>query len=192
MNKYSWLLFPHSLHLIFHYLFLPLISPTCFTLSFFSLYSDPSCLPWPFCYVLSFTFFSSVRFFCFPLPALPPCSPLQACKPNHSTEGGGSGQTLPPHVGPLGQAEDQSCPAKRRRASSPAKVNTTVMASFNCCFPLIAGRVTVMQFNLYFQFHNVFFRVIHGSVTHHSSQFPTGTSPRRNYRLVIALISYLT
>uniref|UniRef100_A0A673BQT4 [histone H3]-trimethyl-L-lysine(27) demethylase n=1 Tax=Sphaeramia orbicularis TaxID=375764 RepID=A0A673BQT4_9TELE len=44
---------------------------------------------------------------------------LQACKPNHSAEGGGSGQSLPPHVGPLGQAEDQSCPAKRRRASSP-------------------------------------------------------------------------
>ncbi|XP_030007247.1 lysine-specific demethylase 6A-like isoform X2 [Sphaeramia orbicularis] len=46
---------------------------------------------------------------------------LQACKPNHSAEGGGSGQSLPPHVGPLGQAEDQSCPAKRRRASSPGK-----------------------------------------------------------------------
>ncbi|XP_038574335.1 lysine-specific demethylase 6A-like isoform X2 [Micropterus salmoides] len=46
---------------------------------------------------------------------------LQACKPNHSAEGGGSGQTLPPHVGSLGQAEDQSCPAKRRRASSPTK-----------------------------------------------------------------------
>uniref|UniRef100_A0A665X4A9 [histone H3]-trimethyl-L-lysine(27) demethylase n=1 Tax=Echeneis naucrates TaxID=173247 RepID=A0A665X4A9_ECHNA len=29
--------------------------------------------------------------------------------------------SLPPHVGSLGQAEDQSCPAKRRRASSPAK-----------------------------------------------------------------------
>lgn len=46
---------------------------------------------------------------------------LQACKPNHSAEGGGSGQSLPPHVGSLGQAEDQSCPAKRRRASSPTK-----------------------------------------------------------------------
>ncbi|XP_070850337.1 lysine-specific demethylase 6A-like isoform X1 [Chaetodon trifascialis] len=46
---------------------------------------------------------------------------LQACKPNHSAEGGGSGQSLPPHVGPLGQVEDQSCPAKRRRASSPSK-----------------------------------------------------------------------
>ncbi|KAI3365955.1 hypothetical protein L3Q82_009785 [Scortum barcoo] len=46
---------------------------------------------------------------------------LQACKPNHSAEGGGSGQSLPPHVGTLGQAEDPSCPAKRRRASSPTK-----------------------------------------------------------------------
>ncbi|XP_070711476.1 lysine-specific demethylase 6A-like isoform X2 [Pempheris klunzingeri] len=46
---------------------------------------------------------------------------LQACKPNHSAEGGGSGQSLPPHVGSLGQAEDQACPTKRRRASSPAK-----------------------------------------------------------------------
>uniref|UniRef100_A0A8C2X5F6 [histone H3]-trimethyl-L-lysine(27) demethylase n=1 Tax=Cyclopterus lumpus TaxID=8103 RepID=A0A8C2X5F6_CYCLU len=46
---------------------------------------------------------------------------LQACKPNHNAEGGG--QSLPPHVGPLGQAEDQTCPAKRRRASSPTKVN---------------------------------------------------------------------
>ncbi|XP_062270407.1 histone demethylase UTY-like isoform X2 [Scomber scombrus] len=47
---------------------------------------------------------------------------LQACKPNHSAEGGsGSGQSLPPHVGSLGQAEDQSCPSKRRRASSPTK-----------------------------------------------------------------------
>ncbi|KAM8722729.1 lysine-specific demethylase 6A-like isoform 2-T2 [Acanthopagrus schlegelii] len=46
---------------------------------------------------------------------------LQACKPNHSAEGGGSGQSLPPHVGSLGQAEDQSCPTKRKRASSPAK-----------------------------------------------------------------------
>ncbi|TWW64158.1 Lysine-specific demethylase 6A [Takifugu flavidus] len=45
----------------------------------------------------------------------------QACKPNQSTEGGSSGQSLPPHVGTLGQAEDQSCPTKRRRASSPSK-----------------------------------------------------------------------
>ncbi|XP_029025099.1 histone demethylase UTY-like isoform X3 [Betta splendens] len=43
---------------------------------------------------------------------------LQACKPNHSAEGGGLVQSLPPHVG---QAEDQSCPSKRRRASSPPK-----------------------------------------------------------------------
>uniref|UniRef100_A0A671YW00 [histone H3]-trimethyl-L-lysine(27) demethylase n=1 Tax=Sparus aurata TaxID=8175 RepID=A0A671YW00_SPAAU len=48
-------------------------------------------------------------------------APQQACKPNHSAEGGGSGQSLPPHVGSLGQAEDQSCPAKRKRASSPSK-----------------------------------------------------------------------
>ncbi|XP_038139196.1 lysine-specific demethylase 6A-like isoform X2 [Cyprinodon tularosa] len=49
---------------------------------------------------------------------------LQACKPNHSAEGGGSGQSLPPHVGSLGQADDQSCPAKRRRAGSPAKIDS--------------------------------------------------------------------
>ncbi|XP_059184278.1 lysine-specific demethylase 6A-like isoform X2 [Centropristis striata] len=51
---------------------------------------------------------------------------LQACKPNHSAEGGGSGQSLPPHAGPLGQAEDQSCAAKRRRASSPGKADSWV------------------------------------------------------------------
>ncbi|KAL6115417.1 kdm6a [Pungitius sinensis] len=44
---------------------------------------------------------------------------LQACKPNHSAEGGV--QSLPTHVGTLGQPEDQSCAAKRRRASSPSK-----------------------------------------------------------------------
>ncbi|KAI9525856.1 Lysine-specific demethylase 6A [Dissostichus eleginoides] len=49
---------------------------------------------------------------------------LQACKPNHSAEGGGP--SLPPHVGPLGQAEDPSCPAKRRRASSPGKGDSWV------------------------------------------------------------------
>ncbi|XP_029930892.1 histone demethylase UTY-like isoform X1 [Myripristis murdjan] len=48
-------------------------------------------------------------------------APQQACKPHHSAEGGGSGQSLPPHMGALGQADDQSSPAKRRRASSPAK-----------------------------------------------------------------------
>ncbi|XP_017294145.1 histone demethylase UTY isoform X2 [Kryptolebias marmoratus] len=48
-------------------------------------------------------------------------APQQACKPNHSAEGGGSGQSLPPHVGSLGPADDPSCPAKRRRAASPAK-----------------------------------------------------------------------
>uniref|UniRef100_A0A4W4GZX9 [histone H3]-trimethyl-L-lysine(27) demethylase n=1 Tax=Electrophorus electricus TaxID=8005 RepID=A0A4W4GZX9_ELEEL len=52
---------------------------------------------------------------------------LQACKPHPSAGGGlsgahGSGQSLPPHVGPLGQGEEQPSPAKRKRASSPAKV----------------------------------------------------------------------
>ncbi|KAK5875038.1 hypothetical protein CesoFtcFv8_027569 [Champsocephalus esox] len=51
-------------------------------------------------------------------------APQQACKPNHSAEGGGP--SLPPHVGPLGQAEDPSCPAKRRRASSPGKGDSWV------------------------------------------------------------------
>uniref|UniRef100_A0A3B4H5E9 [histone H3]-trimethyl-L-lysine(27) demethylase n=1 Tax=Pundamilia nyererei TaxID=303518 RepID=A0A3B4H5E9_9CICH len=41
-------------------------------------------------------------------PPTPPSSPLLS---------------LPPHVGSLGQADDQSCPAKRRKASGPAKVN---------------------------------------------------------------------
>ncbi|XP_034533226.1 histone demethylase UTY-like isoform X2 [Notolabrus celidotus] len=51
-------------------------------------------------------------------------APQQACKPNHSADGGGSGQSLPPHVGSLGSPEDQSCPAKRRRASSPGKADS--------------------------------------------------------------------
>ncbi|XP_045078369.1 lysine (K)-specific demethylase 6A, like isoform X2 [Coregonus clupeaformis] len=54
---------------------------------------------------------------------------LQACKPQHSSEGGGSGQALPPHVGPMGQGEDPSSPAKRRRASSPAKSQPDSWAS---------------------------------------------------------------
>ncbi|KAM9820103.1 lysine-specific demethylase 6A-like [Neosynchiropus ocellatus] len=48
-------------------------------------------------------------------------APQQASKPNHNGEGGSSGQTLPPHVASLGQTDDQSCPAKRRRASGPVK-----------------------------------------------------------------------
>lgn len=81
------------------------------------------CLLFPFCCVflyacLSFSSLLLLRSLC-----SHSCQPpLQASKPNHSAEGGGSGQSLPPHVGSLGQAEDQSCPAKRRRASSPAKV----------------------------------------------------------------------
>uniref|UniRef100_A0A8C6V0K8 [histone H3]-trimethyl-L-lysine(27) demethylase n=1 Tax=Neogobius melanostomus TaxID=47308 RepID=A0A8C6V0K8_9GOBI len=53
--------------------------------------------------------------------------PPQACKPNHSAEGGGSGPTLPPHVSPLSQG-DESCPAKRRRAASPGKVTAGAAA----------------------------------------------------------------
>ncbi|XP_062302383.1 lysine-specific demethylase 6A-like isoform X1 [Osmerus eperlanus] len=45
----------------------------------------------------------------------------QACKPQATTEGRAAGQSLPPHIGALGPGEDQSSPAKRRRASSPAK-----------------------------------------------------------------------
>ncbi|CAL8288965.1 unnamed protein product [Lota lota] len=48
---------------------------------------------------------------------------LQASKPHQGQEGS-SGQALPPHVGTLGQPDDQSSPAKRRRASSPGQVST--------------------------------------------------------------------
>ncbi|KAM3585053.1 uncharacterized protein V6R79_006197 [Siganus canaliculatus] len=61
---------------------------------------------------------------CAPRQPNPSPFPFQACKPNHSAEGGGSAQSLPPHVGSLGQAEDQSCPAKRKRASSPSKADS--------------------------------------------------------------------
>uniref|UniRef100_A0A3P8RWF1 [histone H3]-trimethyl-L-lysine(27) demethylase n=1 Tax=Amphiprion percula TaxID=161767 RepID=A0A3P8RWF1_AMPPE len=55
-------------------------------------------------------------------------------------------QSLPPHVGSLGQVEDQSCPAKRRRASSPAKVNTTVAASFiTTSFQLLPPVLQVLE-----------------------------------------------
>ncbi len=52
------------------------------------------------------------------------CGLSQACKPQPGSSGGahGSGQSLPPHVSPLDQAEDQSSPAKRKRTASPAKV----------------------------------------------------------------------
>uniref|UniRef100_A0A8C1PLE5 [histone H3]-trimethyl-L-lysine(27) demethylase n=1 Tax=Cyprinus carpio TaxID=7962 RepID=A0A8C1PLE5_CYPCA len=44
----------------------------------------------------------------------------QACKAQPGSSG--SGQSLPPHVSPLDQADDQSSPAKRKRTASPAKV----------------------------------------------------------------------
>jgi len=149
--------------------------------------------PWPF-FVMSlpFTFFSSLLRSA-RAPATP--LPLQACKPNHNAEG--EGQSLPPHAGPLGQAEDPTCPAKRRRASSPSKVNDhrgdIIHLLPPCCNgdrhagqselgPLVRPCAPYMSC--------VFFRLIHGSVTHHSSQFPTGTSPRRNYRLVLSSVSF--
>ncbi|KAF7711314.1 lysine (K)-specific demethylase 6A, like isoform X1 [Silurus meridionalis] len=50
----------------------------------------------------------------------------QVSKPNPSAggllmEAHGSGQSLPPHTSPLGQDEDQSNPAKRKRTSTPTK-----------------------------------------------------------------------
>uniref|UniRef100_A0A8C1RV75 [histone H3]-trimethyl-L-lysine(27) demethylase n=1 Tax=Cyprinus carpio TaxID=7962 RepID=A0A8C1RV75_CYPCA len=45
----------------------------------------------------------------------------QACKAQPGSSG--SGQSLPPHVSPLDQADDQSSPAKRKRTASPAKVS---------------------------------------------------------------------
>lgn len=72
---------------------------------------------------------------------------LQACKPNQSTEGGSSGQSLPPHVGALGQAEDQSCPTKRRRASSPSKVIMTLSlnSSHRCVFLTFCTSLTFIS-----------------------------------------------
>ncbi|KAI1899634.1 hypothetical protein AGOR_G00063800 [Albula goreensis] len=48
----------------------------------------------------------------------------QACKPHQSNEGGlrpPQAQSLPLHVGPSSQTDDQSSPAKRKRTLSPAK-----------------------------------------------------------------------
>uniref|UniRef100_A0A673JRP6 [histone H3]-trimethyl-L-lysine(27) demethylase n=1 Tax=Sinocyclocheilus rhinocerous TaxID=307959 RepID=A0A673JRP6_9TELE len=45
-------------------------------------------------------------------------------QPGASGGAHGSGQSLPPHVSPLDQAEDQSSPAKRKRTASPAKSST--------------------------------------------------------------------
>ncbi|KAJ3584096.1 hypothetical protein NHX12_014592 [Muraenolepis orangiensis] len=48
---------------------------------------------------------------------------LQASKQGSE---GSSGQALPPHVGTLGQPDDQSSPAKRRRASGPGQGDSWV------------------------------------------------------------------
>uniref|UniRef100_A0A673JN60 [histone H3]-trimethyl-L-lysine(27) demethylase n=1 Tax=Sinocyclocheilus rhinocerous TaxID=307959 RepID=A0A673JN60_9TELE len=50
------------------------------------------------------------------------CSSTPNTDPGASGGAHGSGQSLPPHVSPLDQAEDQSSPAKRKRTASPAKV----------------------------------------------------------------------
>uniref|UniRef100_A0A671PSC2 [histone H3]-trimethyl-L-lysine(27) demethylase n=1 Tax=Sinocyclocheilus anshuiensis TaxID=1608454 RepID=A0A671PSC2_9TELE len=59
------------------------------------------------------------------------CGLSQACKaqPGSSGEAHGSGQSLPPHVSALDQAEDQSSPAKRERTASPAKVCASFSSS---------------------------------------------------------------
>lgn len=96
-------------------------------MTFFSSGSAPILFVLPI-HLYIFFFFSFDLFpFCLCL-SLHYSPPPQACKPNHSAEGGGSGQSLPPHVGSLGQADDQSCPAKRRKASGPAKVNMAVVS----------------------------------------------------------------
>uniref|UniRef100_A0A8C7F9F5 [histone H3]-trimethyl-L-lysine(27) demethylase n=1 Tax=Oncorhynchus kisutch TaxID=8019 RepID=A0A8C7F9F5_ONCKI len=79
---------------------------------------------------------------------------LQACKPQHSSEGGGSGQTLPPHVGPMGQGEDQSSPAKRRRASSPAKSQPDSWASNSAQQPVPNWYLSPQKLQLLDQLRN--------------------------------------
>lgn len=138
-------------------------------------------------FFISWTFVMSFHFHLWPFPLQSACahrhspSPLlQACKPNQSTEGGSSGQSLPPHVGTLGQAEDQSCPTKRRRASSPSKVIMTLTVR-NSSHPGVLS-TTLTSFT--FISLSFFCRVIPGPVTRHHSQFPAGTSPHRNCRFV--------
>ncbi|KAG7268841.1 hypothetical protein CRUP_023961, partial [Coryphaenoides rupestris] len=50
---------------------------------------------------------------------------LQASKPHQGSEGS-SGQALPPHMSTLGQPDDQSSPAKRRRSSGPGQGDSWV------------------------------------------------------------------
>uniref|UniRef100_A0A671Q6L0 [histone H3]-trimethyl-L-lysine(27) demethylase n=1 Tax=Sinocyclocheilus anshuiensis TaxID=1608454 RepID=A0A671Q6L0_9TELE len=66
------------------------------------------------------------------------CGLSQACKAQPGSSGGahGSGQSLPPHVSPLDQAEDQSSPAKRKRTASPAKVCAPFAPLIGCNFYL--------------------------------------------------------
>lgn len=45
-------------------------------------------------------------------------------------EAHGSEQSLPPHISPLGQDDEQSNPAKRKRTASPAKVSRLFLKCF--------------------------------------------------------------
>uniref|UniRef100_A0A4W4H710 [histone H3]-trimethyl-L-lysine(27) demethylase n=1 Tax=Electrophorus electricus TaxID=8005 RepID=A0A4W4H710_ELEEL len=62
---------------------------------------------------------------CFSLPQPPSPLGFSVCLctcVGHQVPASQRWQSLPPHVGPLGQGEEQPSPAKRKRASSPAKV----------------------------------------------------------------------
>uniref|UniRef100_A0A8C5BJF4 [histone H3]-trimethyl-L-lysine(27) demethylase n=1 Tax=Gadus morhua TaxID=8049 RepID=A0A8C5BJF4_GADMO len=76
---------------------------------------------------------------------------LQASKPHQGQEGS-SGQALPPHVGTLGQPDDQSSPAKRRRASGPGQLLEQLRSNRGSLKPLqqqmleqLEGQFTIMQ-----------------------------------------------
>lgn len=120
-----------------------------------------------------------------PVLTATPSLPLQACKTNHSAEGGGSSQSLPPHVGTLGQAEDQSCPAKRRRGSSPTKVNKTLTTS-ELQFRILISPTCMLSFIFIFYCVCVF-RMIPGLVIQHRNRFLIRISHHRNYRFALSL-----
>uniref|UniRef100_A0A8C5D848 [histone H3]-trimethyl-L-lysine(27) demethylase n=1 Tax=Gadus morhua TaxID=8049 RepID=A0A8C5D848_GADMO len=84
---------------------------------------------------------------------------LQVRHPHHPTphpqtraKEGSSGQALPPHVGTLGQPDDQSSPAKRRRASGPGQLLEQLRSNRGSLKPLqqqmleqLEGQFTIMQ-----------------------------------------------
>lgn len=119
----------HSVALLFFPLFLPL-SATLLLHEMIVFFRSFTPILSSFLHPLPSPSFHFLIFLCF-FACYLSAPPFQACKPNHSAEGGASGQSLPPHVGSLGQTEDQSCPAKRRRASGPSKVNPDVGSLFS-------------------------------------------------------------